>query len=144
MVSTFVLFIAAEAVLISCFPHSRKWVFYISAIVTAVVTILLLGIRESRPSLLLVREVEKLRKATCNNDLKALNPDHTPGIRTFMKIALFHPLQLFFTEPIVSMVSTMSAVAFALIYLFTEALPPTYESRNSRARRLACHFLPPT
>lgn len=128
-------------VLISCFLHSRQWVFYVAAIVTAAVTVLLLGIRKSRPSLLLVREVEKLRKATGNNDLKALNPDHTPDIGTFMRIALFRPLQLFFTEPIVFMVSTMSAVAFALIYLFTEALPPIYESIGFSSTSSSLPFL---
>ncbi|KAJ5950779.1 uncharacterized protein N7479_009192 [Penicillium vulpinum] len=105
-----------------------QWVFYIAAIVTAVITIFLFGIRESRPSLLLEREVAKIRKESGNNTLQALNPDSTPDIKTFVRIALFRPIQLFFTEPIVFMVATMSAVAFALIYLFTEALPPIYES----------------
>jgi hypothetical protein len=93
-----------------------------------VITVFLFGIRESRPSLLLEREVAKLRKASGNDSLKALNPDSTPDFKTFTRVALFRPIELFFTEPIVFMVATMSAVAFALIYLFTEALPPIYES----------------
>lgn len=60
--------------------------------------------------------------------LKALNPDHTPDLITFVRLSLFRPIHLFFTEPIVFMVAIMSAVAFALIYLFTEALPPIYMS----------------
>lgn len=58
-----------------------------------------------------------------------------------MKIALFRPLQLFFTEPIVFMISTMSAVAFALIYLFTEALPPIYESKEFSSMSSSLPFL---
>lgn len=60
--------------------------------------------------------------------LKALNPDHPPDLQTFARLALFRPLQLFFAEPIVFMVASISAIAFALIYLFTEALPLVYES----------------
>lgn len=51
-----------------------------------------------------------------------------PDLRTFISIALFRPLRLFFTELIVFMVALMSAVAFALIYLFTEAIPLIYSS----------------
>ncbi|KAJ5112051.1 hypothetical protein N7532_000096 [Penicillium argentinense] len=107
---------------------SWRWVFRIAAAVTALVTILLLFIHESRPSSVLEKEVEKIRQATGITTLKALNPDHTPDLKTFVRIGLFRPIQLFFTEPIVFMVATMSAVAFALIYLFTEALPPIYVS----------------
>ena len=73
-------------------------------------------------------EVAKLREESGISNLKALNPDHTPDLWTFVRIGLFRPIQLFFTEPIIFMVATMSAVAFALIYLFTEALPPIYVS----------------
>lgn len=107
---------------------SRNWVYYVAAAVTGLTTILLFGIRESRPSLLLEREVEYARKQTGDVSLRASNPDHTPDLKTFVQVGLFRPVQLFFTEPIVFMVSSMSAFASALIYLFTEALPPIYES----------------
>ncbi|KAM5444755.1 hypothetical protein MferCBS31731_000210 [Microsporum ferrugineum] len=118
-----------------------RWVFYVSAIFTAVITLLLFGIRESRPSLLLAREVAKLRKATGISTLKALNPDHTPDINSFIRIALFRPIKLFCTEPIVFMVAMMTAVAFALIYLFTEALPPIYEDLGFSSTTSSLPFL---
>ncbi|KAJ5290147.1 uncharacterized protein N7443_010400 [Penicillium atrosanguineum] len=105
-----------------------KWLFYVAAIVTAMNALALGFVRESRPSLLLEREVAKVRKDTGISTLRALNPDHTPDLRTFARQALFRPVHLFFTEPIVCMVSVMSAVAFAIIYLFTEALPLVYEA----------------
>ncbi|KAJ5590640.1 hypothetical protein N7450_004612 [Penicillium hetheringtonii] len=105
-----------------------QWVFHFAAIVTGVVSFLLIGIRESRPSMILGREVAKIRNQTGIDTLKALNPDHTPDLRTFMRVALFRPIQLFFTEPIVFLVSMISAIAFAMVYLFTEALPPVYQS----------------
>lgn len=115
--------------------------FYVAAIVLAVTTLLLFNLRESRPSLLLVQEVIKLRKLTGNNDLQALNPDHAPSLRAFARIALFRPARLFVTEPIVFMVSLMSGLAFALIYLFTEALPPVYKSLGFSAQSSSLPFL---
>jgi hypothetical protein len=56
------------------------------------------------------------------------NPDHTPDFQTFAKVALRRPVRLFFTEPIVAIVSIMSAVGWALIYLFTESLPQIYSA----------------
>ncbi|KAF2677839.1 MFS multidrug transporter [Lentithecium fluviatile CBS 122367] len=118
-----------------------RWVFYIAAIVNGVITLLLFSIRESRPSLLLVREVAKLRKITGIETLQALNPDHTPSLHMFARLALFRPLRLLVTEPIVFLVSIMSAVAFALIYLFTEALPPIYESFGFSSSSASLPFL---
>lgn len=71
-----------------------------------------------------------MRKETGIEHLKALNPDHSPNLRTFFKESFFRPLYLYFTEPIVFIVATISAIAFALVYLFTEALPPIYQAQG--------------
>ncbi|KAL5052175.1 hypothetical protein BDW71DRAFT_193582 [Aspergillus fruticulosus] len=105
-----------------------RWVYYVSGIVTGVVSVLLLGIRESRPSLLLTWEVEKLRRMTGDMSLQALNPDEVPNLRIFVREGLVRPLRLFFTEPIVFACSLMSGCSVALLYLFTESLPTIYES----------------
>lgn len=105
--------------------------FYIAAIATGFLNVLLIPVRESRPSLILADEVKKLRKMTKMTEedkLEALNPDSTPDFRTFVRTALFRPLRLFFTEPIVFACSIMQGACVALIYLFTEALPPIYQS----------------
>ncbi|KAK2616601.1 hypothetical protein QQS21_000424 [Conoideocrella luteorostrata] len=108
-------------------------VFYVAAGVTGLTMVLLFGIRESRPSLLLEREVAYVRKQSGNDTLKASNPDRTPDLKTFAHVALFRPVQLFFTEPIVFVVAAISAFASALIYLFTETLPPIYQSMGFSA-----------
>ncbi|KAL4959355.1 major facilitator superfamily domain-containing protein [Aspergillus stella-maris] len=105
-----------------------RWVFYISGIVTGCVSLMLLAIRESRPSLLLSWEVARLRQVTGDMTLQALNPDDTPKLRVFVRESLLRPLRLFFTEPIVFACSLMSGCSVALMYLFTESLPPIYES----------------
>ncbi|KAL4935105.1 hypothetical protein BDV06DRAFT_137543 [Aspergillus oleicola] len=109
---------------------SWQWLFYIAAIVTAIASLLCFGIRESRPSRLLAYEVAKFQRVAPPSipPLQAQNPDHTPNLCTFMQMTLFRPIRLFLTEPIVFMVSSMSAIAFALIYLLTEVLPPIYEA----------------
>ncbi|KAH8879771.1 MFS multidrug transporter [Thozetella sp. PMI_491] len=107
-----------------------QWVFYIAAVVTAITSILLLGIRESRPSLILRRRVEDIRAATGDNILTTSSPDHMPDLQTFAREALFRPIGLFFTDLIVFAVAFMSSVAIALIYLFTEAIPLIYSSYN--------------
>ena len=115
--------------------------FYVAAIVTAGTTVLLLGIRESRPSQLLEVRVASLRTSTGDATLRARNPDKTPDLRTFAKLGLFRPLQLLVREPIVFVVSVMSATAFGLIYLFTEALPIVYGDFGFSAQQASLPFL---
>ncbi|KAF5856690.1 hypothetical protein ETB97_007009 [Aspergillus alliaceus] len=118
-----------------------RWLFYVAAIVTGLLTFILLTIRESRPSLLLAREVAQLRKVTGIETLQGLNPDRTPDLQTFVRTALFRPVRLFFTELIVFFVSVISAIAVALVYLFTEALPPIYQSFNFTTRQSCLPFI---
>ncbi|KAL4808301.1 major facilitator superfamily domain-containing protein [Aspergillus unguis] len=117
------------------------WLFWVAAIVTGILTILLLGIRESRPALLLEREVAKLRGVTKMEYLACLNPDSAPDLRTFARVALGRPIRLFFTELIVFTVSVMSAVATALVYLFTQALPPIYDDFNFTPKQKCIPFV---
>ncbi|CAG7960125.1 unnamed protein product [Penicillium salamii] len=118
-----------------------NWIFYIAAIVTAVISVLLLSIRESRPSLLLVREVDALRKQTGMRSLQAVNPDSVPDWKAFVTVDLFRPVRLLFTEPIVFAVSAMSGTAMAIIYLFTEALPHIYEDMGINKEQSSLPFL---
>ncbi|KAL4976695.1 MFS multidrug transporter [Aspergillus desertorum] len=117
------------------------WLFYVAAIVTGILTLLLLGIRESRPALLLEREVANLREITKIDYLVSLNPDSAPNLRTFVRVALGRPIRLFFTELIVFTVSVMSAVATALVYLFTQCLPPIYKSLGFSERQACLPFV---
>ncbi|KAL2868771.1 major facilitator superfamily domain-containing protein [Aspergillus lucknowensis] len=105
-----------------------RWVFYVSSIVTGCIGLLMLAIRESRPSLLLGWEVDKLRQVTGDMSLQAQNPDEVPELSFFVRDGLLRPLRLFFTEPIVFACSVMSGCSVAVMYLFTESLPPIYES----------------
>ncbi|PVH95586.1 MFS multidrug transporter [Periconia macrospinosa] len=118
------------------------WVFHISAIVSALCTILLLFIKESRPSQVLSNELARLHNETNNQSLHIDNPDHAPDLQTFARVAMFRPLQLFFTEPIVFVSSILGAVVFGLLYLFTEAIPIVYESFGFTPFQSSLAFLP--
>ncbi|KAI2792833.1 hypothetical protein POX_b02876 [Penicillium oxalicum] len=117
-----------------------RWVFFIYAIVIGCITALLCLIRESRSSYLLTREVDRLRREV--RELPpALNHDHSPDMQTFVRDALFRPAQLFCQEPIIFTIAMMISVAMSLIYIFTEALQPIYQSMGFSASQTSLIFL---
>ncbi|KXX74387.1 Polyamine transporter 1 [Madurella mycetomatis] len=107
-----------------------RWVFHSSAIVTAFCFLCLLGVRESRPSQILKRKLAILGRQGVEN-LDWFNPDHSPDARTLVRLVVVQPLRLLGTEPIVAMVTTISAVSWGIIYLFTESLPDIYMSMSA-------------
>lgn len=113
--------------------------FYTAAIVTACVTMLLLTIRESRPSVVLAR-------AQALTQVQGLSTNTTsPGKvfpSTHEKLDLLRPLRLFFTEPIVFLAAVISAIAFGLVYLFTEVLPLVYIDMGFTDASMNLPFLP--
>ncbi|PYI06242.1 MFS general substrate transporter [Aspergillus sclerotiicarbonarius CBS 121057] len=118
-----------------------RWVFYIYTIILSILSLLFLLIRESRPALLLAKEVSRIQRETGNDTLQPLNHDHSPDIRTFIKASLFRPLQLFFGELLIFTIAMMIAFSFALVYIFTEALQPIYESMGFTPSYASLPFL---
>ncbi|RAK95296.1 MFS multidrug transporter [Aspergillus ibericus CBS 121593] len=118
-----------------------RWVFYIYTIILSILSLLFLLIRESRPALLLANEVSRIRHETGHDTLQPLNHDHSPDIQTFIKASLFRPLQLFFGELLIFTIAIMIAFSFALVYIFTEALQPIYESMGFSPTSACLPFL---
>lgn len=85
--------------------------FYIAAIVTGIIFLLCLGLKESRPSLLLERQVTAFRKASPTGLYRTRNPDHIPDLKAFLDVTIIRPIRLLFTEPIIIMVSWNLATA---------------------------------
>lgn len=88
-------------------------------------------IRESRPSLLLETELQKLPlsvRQQGKDTLQSFNPDHVPDFTTFVRVFLIRPLRLLATEPIVFLVCTLGPIPYAITYLFSQALPDIYKS----------------
>ncbi|KAK1997390.1 major facilitator superfamily transporter [Colletotrichum falcatum] len=102
------------------------WVFYTAAIVTGCMAVLLLTIKESRPSVVLAQQaLSDIERTGSSGQDSRTGPKNTPYRE---KLDIIRPLRLLFTEPIVFLVSVISAIAFGLIYLFTEVLPVVYVS----------------
>lgn len=108
----------------------------------AAVTVSLFFIRESRPSLLLATEVKKVADKTTTKSIPPpLNHDHIPDVHTFVSESLFRPAQLFFREPIIFVTSMVISVAMSLIYIFTQALQPIFESMGLKETEASLVFL---
>jgi MFS family permease len=118
-----------------------RWVFHSAAIVTAILFGALLGIRESRPSLLLRGKIERARKETEITSLEWHNPDEVPNLRRLFDVVVVRPAHILVTEPLVLMVACISAVSWGMIYLFTESLAGIYESIGFTATQASLPFL---
>lgn len=106
----------------------RQWIFYGASTVTACMALILLSIRESRPSVLLQERLADLDEGKRQEKMVTFSSDTIPGFCTFIKVCILRPLRMFLTEPIVFFVSVISAVARALVYLFTSVVPRVYAS----------------
>ncbi|KAK5947121.1 hypothetical protein PMZ80_001268 [Knufia obscura] len=116
------------------------WVFHISALLMGGVCLTCFFAHESRPSVLLDRHMKAIRKSTNCEDLWTDNKDKVPDIRTFTHTMLIRPARFFFTEPIITAVSIMSAVVFGSVYLQTEGLSVTYEAFGFNEREASLVF----
>jgi len=108
----------------------RRWIFYISAIVSSCVfLLLLLKVLETRPSKVLESHVKILKLHAGKLELRTKTVDDSiPDFQTFCQTAIAQPANLFFEEPKIFTMATLSAIAFSLVFLFTEALDIVFVS----------------
>jgi uncharacterized membrane protein YuzA (DUF378 family) len=105
---------------------TRRWIYCTSATVTAITFLFLTTIRESRPTKLLSQKLGQLGRRYHVKLEPRDNPDAVPNGRALAELVLLRPARLAVTEPIVIMVSLLSATAWGLVYLFTESLTVVY------------------
>ncbi|KAL4808167.1 major facilitator superfamily domain-containing protein [Aspergillus unguis] len=124
--------LALGPVYASCISISAswQWIFYSAAIVTGASNVLLLGIRESRPSKLLATKIAILRSEYSDADIKYHTTDPFPSVRAFIDIVFFRAAVMMATEPILILVSSMSAISWGIIYMFTESLTTAFTALN--------------
>lgn len=118
-----------------------KWVFYSAGIVTGVLFFALVAVKESRPSILLGRKIKEIQKHTNISDLEWHNPDHLPDMKALVDVVVVRPFTLLFTEPLVMIIATISAISWGIIYLFTEFLTPIYQSMGLSKTQSSLTFL---
>jgi hypothetical protein len=110
---------------------TRQWIYYISAFVVAFVSVLTCFIKESRP---------KPIPTTPARSAETKTPETESSKFSFGRFAhetFCFPVELFFTEPIIAIVTIMAASVFALLYLFTEAWPVVYKAFGCSEKQIA-------
>ncbi|KAK7976680.1 S-adenosyl-L-methionine-dependent methyltransferase [Apiospora arundinis] len=118
-----------------------KWVYYSSAIVTAVTFLCLIGVRESRPSKILKAKITELTGCGKIHNLDWHNPDHSPDMASFVSLVVIRPVHLLCTEPLVIMVTAISSISWGIIYFFTESLTIDYTSMGFSKTQASLPFL---
>lgn len=104
-----------------------RWVFYISAIASAVSAALAFGVKESKADQLLERKVRAIREATGRDDLQAESTSSEGfNFNAFARDSLLRPLKYLFTEPIVIFCAALCGIAFGLLYGLTAGLTVAY------------------
>lgn len=121
-----------------------RWVYYSASIVTGVLTVALLGVRESRPSVLLGRTVARLAREQGDkiDDLRWHNADpRSGGWKAFAHIVVVRPAYILLTEPLVILIAFISGISWGIIYLFTESTRGIYQSMGFSKTAASLPFL---
>ncbi|KAL3459346.1 major facilitator superfamily domain-containing protein [Aspergillus heterothallicus] len=127
----------------SCIASVASWrcIFYSAAIGTGACNVLLLGIRESRPSKLLAAKIASLEAESPGAKLNYHSADPFPTLRVFINVVFIRSTVMMVTEPILIIVSSISAVSWGLIYLFTESLTGAFTAFDLSKREASWPFL---
>ncbi|KAG9800884.1 MFS general substrate transporter, partial [Aureobasidium melanogenum] len=110
-------------------PAGWQWTYWVAAIISAVITILALFLRESRASQILKTNMEKVARKHQDISMPKCRPlveENPPSLKSFISECLTRPARLFFTEPIITSISLVCSIVYATIYLFAEAIDVVY------------------
>lgn len=121
-----------------------RWVYYSASIVTGTLTLTLLRVKESRPSVLLGRLVTRYSREQNEptEDLRWNNADSTAaGWRAFSYIVVVRPAHILFTEPLVVIIAVISSISWGIIYLFTESMGTIYQDMGFSRSGASLPFL---
>lgn len=121
--------------------YGWKWVYFSAGIGTGILCLGVLGIKESRPSVLLNRKIESLRQETKITDLTWNNADAATDWKRFMQVVVIRPMHILCTEPLVILVAIISGISWGVIYLFTESTFGIYQSMGFSKTQASLPFL---
>lgn len=130
--------IYAAYITVSC---GWRWVYFSAGIGTGALCLAVLGIKESRPSILLKRKIERLRQETAITDLTWRNADAAPDRNKFVEVVVIRPMHILCTEPLVILVAIISGISWGIIYLFTESTIGIYQSIGFSKTQASLPFL---
>lgn len=116
--------------------------FWLVSIGLGILLVFCLFLKETRPSKILEQEVASLRKLVPDREIKTLNPDSVPDVKTLITVTLSRPLRLLLTEPIIVAVAFMGSVTCALFYLQAESLLLVFEAYGWSTAAASLAFVP--
>lgn len=108
-----------------------RWVYWLIAIVTGVITIsTYFTLKESYAPVILAKKAARLRKETGNQELRSKFADASTTAAEKFKVAIVRPMKLLFTVPIVTAMAFYIAVVYGILYLlfttFSIVFPQNY------------------
>ncbi|KAL4907085.1 hypothetical protein BDW74DRAFT_176685 [Aspergillus multicolor] len=118
-----------------------RWIYHTASITSAVVFVLLLFIRESRPTTLLSRRFNDLKSKVGETDMDIPNHDRIGNVHDLIQTIIVRPTKLGVTEPIIILVSILSASAWGMLYLFTESFTVVYSGFGFSSRATSLPFI---
>lgn len=120
---------------------SWRWPFWFQVILGGVALIFLVFLPETFAPVLLAKRAAKLRKEQNRSDIVGPEPVHNARLKQLFSANLTRPVTMFFTEPLVALVSLYLAYLYAMLYLFFQAYPIIFQGKaNSTSGRTALSF----
>ncbi|PYI00744.1 MFS general substrate transporter [Aspergillus sclerotiicarbonarius CBS 121057] len=104
-----------------------RWVFWVIAIATGVMTILcMIWYRETYAPVILERKAARLRKETGNPNLRSVH-DHGKQTSEVLLSALARPIKLLAKSPIVLLMVLFAAITYGYLYLMFTTITSIFE-----------------
>ncbi|KAI5118253.1 hypothetical protein M0805_007502 [Coniferiporia weirii] len=110
-------------------PHLEwRWIQWIHLMVTgALLAVLLLFLKETRSSVLLMRLARRMRKETGDERYRVRVEDDRGSLRDLILTSCTRPIYLLFTEPIVASFSLWVGFAWGVLYVLVESISPAFQ-----------------
>jgi multidrug resistance protein len=108
---------------------SWRWPFWFTVIFGGVTIVPLFFWPESFAPLLLSRRAARMREEQGRDDIVVEDDPANIDMKEMFSVTLTRPVTMFFTEPIVSIVSSYMAFVYAVMYMFFQGYPVIYKGR---------------
>lgn len=105
-----------------------RWTFWIITIISGVVEIGFLFLRETYKVTILERKAKRLRRQTGNMSLRSKYQSNISGPALFRK-TMVRPVKMFFLSPIVCILSLYGAVIYGMLYLLMTTITEVFEGQ---------------
>ncbi|KAJ3827584.1 major facilitator superfamily domain-containing protein [Lentinula raphanica] len=114
-----------------------RWIYWVLFIFTGCAFVLTLFMPETLASALLKKKAKKLREETGDPNYRTLEELEGPSFGHMMATALWRPLQMLFTEPILAFMTIYLSFIYSILYLLFFAFPIAFVNIRNFSSGLA-------